>query len=620
MSKSDLEKIKAKIPKIEDKRDKTKKSKSLLISNYEYLDKVIDKKEIQERIKEKEEQLHNPFYSIDLNTNKVKQNKQLTFILDMNKTIHNISDAEDIDRQLHNEYLKLMQNVDEVLDDYLDKEYKTFNKLDKDIVQFNIFYDTNYYNGFNLRIKDYLDADVKKDYINQYADAIASLQLQEIKDNFKDIKNLLDVDIDNTDITTIINKKWFKEVQNLLKKHYKDLAEKNQDIDLFIFNAIKERLYKEQIKLLDETIKKHNDYYTKVNTLYKSINKKILIITNKFKDRLDLLKIAKDNDFDIDTNTKDLVRVQTKLPPTISIDFDIMKLFNNIYPNYKFKSIDDNRHKEIDIKAELMFDLDLENPNNMEDLRLINFIKSGNIQLFPIQSALINGFVSIRDVNNDADKTIPLLSTLKYITENKKLRLPTNKKDLRLYEEFMLFFNRCKIQIKIINRYTNDVYFELLKPIPLLANTPAIKDNNYGYIIGNSVINILKNELDSIYSTPRQTTHQISKEYLNAKLPSTPPYVNSMQTIYPMIASMINTYQKKKTYQPKINITSLYDFQALYNKHPKPTKEDKRDARDILNKTLDAFIKKGLIVSYTPIQKGKEINTYKIEINKKAKI
>ena len=41
---------------------------------------------VKEFIKEKQNALHNPFYSIDLNTNRVKQNEQPTFIINnMNK-------------------------------------------------------------------------------------------------------------------------------------------------------------------------------------------------------------------------------------------------------------------------------------------------------------------------------------------------------------------------------------------------------------------------------------------------------------------------------------------------------------------------------------------------------
>jgi hypothetical protein len=141
-----------------------------------------------------------------------------------------------------------------------------------------------------------------------------------------------------------------------------------------------------------------------------------------------------------------------------------------------------------------------------------------------------------------------------------------------------------------------------------------------GYIIGNSIINILKNELDNLHTTPQQTTLKDSKGYLLSKLPKTPPTINLTQYIYPKIAQMINSYNKRGTYNGKINIIPLYNFQAFYNKHPKPTKDDNKKVREMLNKYLDELISKGLISSYSAINDKKEITLYKIEINKKAKL
>jgi hypothetical protein len=308
-----------------------------------------------------------------------------------------------------------------------------------------------------------------------------------------------------------------------------------------------------------------------------------------------------------------------KLPNRYSIDIDIMQLFNNIYPNYKFKSIDDNRHKDYDIKSKVMLDFNNDDVDNLEDLRLMNFIKNGNIQLFPIQEFLINGFISIRD-EQGTDKPIPLLSNLKYINEDSKMRLPSNKKDLQLYEDYMLFFNKCKIQVKIINRKTNEVIFELLKPMSILQNTPYTKEGKYGYYIGNSVINILKDELDELYDAPKITSHLTTKQYLKSSKPSTPPMINVKAYLYPKIATMINTYKTKKTYQNKINIEKLYDYQAFYKKHPRPNADDRDKTRDYINSYLDDLKKKGLIISYKTINKGKNITTYQIEINKDASI
>ena len=135
-------------------------------------------------------------------------------------------------------------------------------------------------------------------------------------------------------------------------------------------------IYQEQIKLLDEIIQKNIDYYKKVNKLYKTINDKILRIVNNFNKYIDkTADLTKLEDID---STAVIKRDNTKLPKTYTIDFDIMRLFNNIYPNYKFKSIDDNRHKDLDIKAKLLLDINSDTTDEItlfQNMRLEKFFQ-----------------------------------------------------------------------------------------------------------------------------------------------------------------------------------------------------------------------------------------------------
>lgn len=603
--------------------------------NKELIDTLNDNKEIVEQIKQDHEsELKTIGYAIDIKTGKVKDNDMFYFYReyqDINTSRHKVSEQSKlIKRKLTLFMIDEIKSYKASIKKYKSKKYTDLDKLNKDIYTFNTYFDTNYYNGFNTKVKDLLDNDIAKEFIQRQANAIAHIQADSIIK--VGIENFIKLDLEDIfikqedkqkkDIEKYYNDDNFKiyiEVSDLVK--IQEFYSKN-DLgtgfnEVILRQTIYQLIINDIADNVNQDIKDNQDIYNEVHKLYTKVNQDILDIVNNFKSSNDSLTIGTSLQVLSDAP---IVRNNLKLPQMRIINFDIMKLFNNIYPNYKFKSIDDDRHKDIDIKAELMFDLDLNNTDNLEDFRLVNFIKSGKIQLFPLQSALIEGFISIRDTNQATDKAIPLLSTLKYINDDKTMRLPTKKGDLELYEDFMLFFNRCKIQIKIENRKTSEVLFEILKPIPLLANTPAYKEGKYGYIIGNSVLNILKNELDEIYSTPKITTHQTSKKYLNANLPHTPPITNMTQFIYPKIAQMINTYKTKKTYQGKVNITNLYDFQALYRKHSKPTIDDKRDTREMLNKVLDNYIKTGLIISYEPIKKGRDIEVYKIEINKNVNI
>ena len=499
MSKKDDTKT---IPILEDNRDATHISNNITISNYRELDREKDKDTIEKLIKEKQDALHNPYYSVDLNTNTVKQNERESFTISTNKTKDTIlhQNNKSVYDLVLKDYIRLMDNFNKELDNYVDKVYTTIQDLENDIYKFNNIYDTSYYNGFNLKIKNYSDVKVREDYANKYADAIASIQLKEIKDNVDSIIEFLTVDLDSTKILKIIDIESLKDIQRDLKEEFAEQKENidKDEVEHFLFKLMHIYTYARKLSAIEYDIEKNPTYYKKVKSLYKTIDDKILKIVGNFGNYYD-----KSNGIEIIENTPIVKRDNIKLPKTYTIDFDIMKLFNNIYPNYKFKSIDDDRHKDLDIKAKLMFDLDTNNPNNLEDMRLLEFIKNGNITLYPIQSALINGFIDVRDSQDTIDKVIPFLSTLKYITQDKKMRYPKSKKDIQLYEDFMLFFDRCKIQVRIVDRATNSVVFEVMQPIPLLSNTQAYSNSSgMGYIVGNSIINILKNELDNLHTTP----------------------------------------------------------------------------------------------------------------------
>ena len=541
---------------------------------------------------------------------------------------------KDIDKDKINDFVKDKDYWLNQLDIYikhlieLDKENIdniSEQELKNTVVNFNVDILKNFFIIKRQYARDLISDKLK--YAFELASTIVDLQIIEIN-NIGGINAFckLNLDKDKT-LKQIMKTPLLKETQDTLKERLKEKSIDNVVIDeetlkLVLFSHQQE----DSINNVEKIISDDREYYNKLHRKYNKIDKLTTQVGKKYvkrdKELKELNKVSEDIQIVEQKDDAIVKKDFTKLPTTYTIDFDIMKLFNNIYPNYKYKSIDEDRHKDLNIQAKLILDLDLETDDTatrMQNMRLINFIKNGKITLYPIQSALINGFISIRDNQENIDKVIPLLSTLKYITSNRALRLPTSKKDLQLYEDFMTFFDRCKMQVKIEDRATKRVLFEIMKPISILSNTPAY-NGKYGYVIGNSVLNLLKNELDNIYSTPNQTTIKTSKSYLQNKLPSTPTTINLNEFILPKILQMINSYKKRGIYNGKINIITLYDFQAMYNKHPKPTKDDKAKARETLDKYLDNLIDKDLIVSYTPIFSGKEINQYKIEINKNANI
>ena len=279
------------IPSVEDKRDKDKKSNSIMVSNYAMLDadKPKDKAKIEQMIKEKQKDLQSPFYSIDLNTNNVKQNNRVSFIAYANKpkNFKPKDENKEVYDLVYQDYIKMMQQFNKALDEFLDKQYDNVKELDKDIYRFNTFYDTTYYYGFNMRVRNLLDDDFKKDYLNKYADAIASTQFIEIRDVCNNIIEFVNENIDNTEIKRILSDADLKDLQQKIKDKYSasdttdDIAEfvddfNKDDIELYVYDLIKTYVYQDALKSIDAEIDKNKDFYKKVKSLYKTINSKIL--------------------------------------------------------------------------------------------------------------------------------------------------------------------------------------------------------------------------------------------------------------------------------------------------------------------------------------------------------
>ena len=290
------------IPSIEDKRDKDNKSNSIMVSNYAMLDadKPKDKAKIEQKIKEKQKDLQSPFYSIDLNTNNVKQNNRVSFITYANKPKDYKPKAEnkEVYDLVYQDYLRQMQQFSKVLDEFIDKQYDNVKELDKDIYRFNTFYDTTYYYGFNMRVRNLLDDDFKKEYLNKYADAIASTQFIEIRDVCNNIIEFVNENIDKTEIKRIISDADLKDLQQKIKDKY-SASDTSDDIELYVYDLIKSYVYQDALKRIDAEIDKNKDFYKKVKALYKTINSKILKIVDNFNEYGKKLKDNTPNNYDI---------------------------------------------------------------------------------------------------------------------------------------------------------------------------------------------------------------------------------------------------------------------------------------------------------------------------------
>jgi len=548
---------------------------------------------------------------------------------------NNLIDYDTKDAVLGKDYWDKKEN--EYIDSLKGKLKQDISKVDKQglkdlIVDNNKEFLKTYITGIKNNALDLGDENTRYGYANRLTKALIDLQQQEInKINIIDFLKL-DLKTRKRPFMYYVNVSYIINVQCVLENYFiKNKINDNFDKDIInriISNTLHTDILKDQLKRVDRIYKESKKQYDDRHKKRLEIDNLLKNIVNKYKEHQDYLDSKIDTlliENDTENDAKIVIhKTNTKIPTFYSMEFPIMNLFNNVYPIEKYKSTDDNRHKDIDIKAKLILNLNDKNNDDptiqMENLRLINFVENGNITLFPIQGALINSFITLRDLNASTDEFIPFLSVIKYITQNKLLREPKSKKDRALYEDFMLFFKRCKIQVKMVNRKTTEIIFETKKPIPLLENTPVIKNDRFGYIVGNSIINILKGVLEELTDKPYKLTTQTSKGYLKTKLPPTPPTMNLVQFIFPKIAQMINSYKTKGKYQGTINITKLYDFQALYNQRTKPTKDDRDKVRNMLNNYLDELKNKKVIDSYKALDDKKTITQYKIIINKDANL
>lgn len=622
---------------------------SRVASNFKYLDKDKDKDLIAQMSKEHQEELKKVDYAIDLDKNIVKKTIHYAIYITNDKNKDILHTDKVLNKDLRDMYLINMETFNKGLDTYKDldnynvimfdakKHKKQLDKIKYEeqeqyildnftskidnidalniiVKQFNEFYDFHYLQGFSLKVKDLLNDDIKKEFIKNYATAYKQVQVSDIEKI--GIKEWLNSDLDTIqDFNFNLDKDILKDIQIKINNY---ISDENISDEIIISKKLDDLIYDANLKRftneVDTYINDDKEYYKKAHRLYQEIDKKIIDIVNWFKDKSDELN---NNGIVVSKNKI------TKLPKSICYDFDIVKFFSNVYPNYKYKSIDDDRHKRYDYKAQLILDIDIENPKTMEEIRLSNFLSYCNdIQLHPIQYTIINSAIDIRDLNG-ADTITPLLSIIKYYREDKNMRLPTNKKDLQLYEDFMLFFNYCKVSFYIKDRQTGEMIIDPTPPIALLEND-AISGKKYGYWIGRSALNFFKEQYDALegIDTPRITTHQTSKKYLNYSRSKNLVMDNVVQFIYPRITQMINSYKKNKKYQPKINISYLYNFMILYkrDKYNKLKtqvidKSDKNDVKEYVKSYLNDLKAKELIKDYT---NDKDI--FKIEINKNAKI
>lgn len=464
------------IPKVEDKRDKDKKSNSIMVSNYAMLDtnNPKDKAKLEQKIKEKQRDLQSPFYSIDLNTNNVKQNNRVSFIAYANKPkdFKPKDDNLEVYDLVYQDYIRQMQQFSKVLDEFIGKQYDNVKDLDKDIYRFNTFYDTTYYYGFNMRVRNLLDDDFKKDYLNKYADAIASTQFIEIRDVCNNIIEFVNENIDKTEIKRIISDADLKDLQQKIKDKYSasdtsdDIAEfvddfNKDDIELYVYDLIKTYVYQDALKSIDAEIDKNKDFYKKVKALYKTINSKILKIVDNFNEYGKKLKDNTPNNYDI-------VKFKTNNDIVSKIDPISKDILNG--KNYEIGKLIKATNNYNDKNYGAVFSIKTAELSNID---IIQELQQKGIKITHFGKKVIDDIDILLDenkgnVNND-DRLVAL--TPKMIAKKVyNVKRPTKKQEQEILNEL---------------RYLSNIYLFFVKDDVSAVNIEKLKqlnDRGLGYL------------------------------------------------------------------------------------------------------------------------------------------
>lgn len=599
-----------------------------LISNFKPLDKDTDKEEIERLKKDKQNALHNPFYSIDLNTNKVKQNKQLTFIFDTKKKINTSNDSE-LQDLMYKEYTNKMDIFKSNINQYVAKQYTNFDELDNDIVNFNKIYDDLYYNGFSLNLNDLLDQDIRDNYIKEYADMIVALQLKGISDKLEDIKDFIDLDIDSTNMYIVVNPQYLKDLQ----KEIKDNINLNNGIDILgtLVKGLTELIVKEQTEVLNKHIKDNYNTYKKINSLYEDINKRIVCITNNFSDYYNQLSTPKNYDITKFNNSNEII---SKIDP---ITKNILNGKN--YEIGKLIKASNNYNKSYGA----IFSIKTADLSNMD---IIQELQQKGIRINHFGKKIIDDVDVLLEENkgniNNNDKLVALtpkmIARKVYNTEQ-----PTKKQQneiesyLRYLSNIYLFFvkdDTTAVNIeKLVQLKDNGLKYLQDEEGNVLNIGDTLDDNiilnaSLGYSKKyNSIVYVFNNK--SIFERVNQMiNNDLGKQLLlSLKDKSDEIFKDYNKNVNNLIVGIryllferVNQIKHSLENNKKINKEIL--LSNIYDEYDITTTKKKKDIRDSIKNTLNYWIDINYIKSYefldkegNKIPKNSTKEIYKLYIN-----
>ena len=557
--------------------------------------------------RDREQQYNNYNYAIDLNTGDVKNNNMLYVFLNTLYNVPSGNTKNDITQDLYNTYIANMQDYLKTLRAFKGKKYKTDTTLNKDIIKFNKLFDANYYNGFNLRVKDLLNDNVRNNYINAYATAIATIQRENI--NNIGIDNFIKLDLDdafkkydNTDATkNVINfyvgLSDMKQLQQEFKKH----IDKNDFYnDLVIHKFIFELTIKQTTDNIQDEINNYKEHYTIIHNLYNAINKDIKQIVDNFKIYQDKL-----NDYAL------ITAPQIQQPQLKKIPLLAPIIFNDTYLNDTFKTI----YKNSILKLQIKLNLDVKISDFRENIIFYDNLTNKRIDLVPLDYAI---FIACAELNANnkslsgirGNIPISIDNIVQFIADNDKL-YNTKIRQKKLYDfikDRLLLYKSCIVDAI----YTKDGKTKKLynDPMPILDNTQFNDPLNEGvdlYIIKSSAILTIIAKLEFIEGKPFLASYTSAKEYINDGQNNTTEILNIKYYILPKLLQQSNRKSKNKGYYPTISLNDMYKSLALLKGKETLTRQEQKRARDTAFIFMDHLKTKGLLKEYDtkPLENSK---------------
>jgi len=569
-----------------------------VVSDVELIEPTEDNKELIDKIKqEQKEKLKDINYIIDLNTGDVKQNNHTALI------VGNIYPKDNTPTELHDKlydyYLDSIQEYKKDIQKYKKKSIKTIATLQKTIYEFNKMFDRDYYNGFNLRVKDLLNDQIKSAYIEQRARAYTYIQYNSIKEY--DIKAFIECNIqdliDSDTHTTLLNASDLTTIQEILQDKYKKV--KDMDIlDSTLYNSIYDIILDLMTQDIKREIQDNSKFYDKVHHLYKDINQDIKDIL----DRFNTIAI----EFNSNTDAMDIQQPSIKKLPLL-----LPKIFDNTYLDKKYATI----YTTEQLKLQIRLDLDIKASDFRENIIFYDSLTNKKIDLLPIDYAIFIACTELNATNKSLSGirgNIPITidSIVQYIADNDKL-YNTKKRQKKLYDyikDRLLLYKSCIVDaIYTKNGEINKLYKD---PIAILQNTlynDPVK-NTEGYIIGASAILTIIAQIEIIEGKPYLASYTKAREYINDSQNNTIEILNTKYYILPKVLQMINTKSKGEVYKPIISLEDMYKSIALLKGKDTLNRTEQKRVRDSALMFLQHLKSKGILQAYDTKPLPKDTN------------